>query len=299
MKRFLRRIVVNHGFSGLIVCLGLAALFAFDSPQPESSSKEKPLVVFVAGDHEYGGEQTLPLIAAELEKNYGIRAKVLKSYPDQNAEKDIPGLEALKEADLAVFFLRWRQLPPEQLKYIDEYLNSGKPVMGFRTSTHAFNFPKGHPSEAWNAFGERAFGSPPGWGKAGHTHYGHNSTTDVTVIAEAAKHPILTGVPASFHAASWLYRVRPDYPPQDAVPLLMGKSVNPDKAAIDNPVAWTWKNKANAKVFFTTLGHPEDFRQEGVQRLTVNAVHWLLGKPVPKKWKGKIDINVPYRGIVK
>jgi Trehalose utilisation len=299
MKRILRRIVVNHWFSGLIVCLGMAALFAFDSPQRQEPSKAKPLVVFVAGDHEYGGEQTLPLIAAELEKNYGIRTKVLKSYPDQNAEKDIPGLEALKEADLAVFFLRWRQLPPDQLQFIDEYLNSGKPVMGFRTSTHAFNFPKGHASEAWNAFGERAFGSPPGWGKAGHTHYGHNSTTDVTVISEAAKHPILTGVPASFHASSWLYRVRPDYPPQDAVPLLLGKSVNPDKAAIDNPVAWTWKNKANAKVFFTTLGHPEDFQQEGVQRLTVNAVHWLLGKPVPKKWKGKIDINVPYRGIVK
>ncbi len=298
IKRTISRLVANHWFSGLFLMLGIAAVSAFDSPQKTAPPKKKPLVVFVAGDHEYSGEQTLPLIAAELEKNYGVRTQVLKSFPDQNAEKNIPGLEALRDADLAVFFLRWRQLPPDQLQYLDEYLNSGKPVMGFRTSTHAFNFPKGHASEAWNAFGERAFGSPPGWGKAGHTHYGHKSTTDVTVIAEAAKHPILTGVPSAFHAASWLYRVRPDYPPQDATPLLMGKSVNPDKAAIDNPVAWTWKNKANAKVFFTTLGHPEDFQQEGVQRLTINAIHWLLGKPVPKKWKGKIEINVPYRGIV-
>ncbi|MDF7816647.1 ThuA domain-containing protein [Runella sp. MFBS21] len=271
--------------------------FAYSKPTPKV--KEKPLVVFVAGDHEYSGEQTLPLIAAELEKNYGVRAKVIKSYPDQNAEKDIPGLEVLREADLAIFFLRWRQLPPEQLQYIDEYLKSGKPVMGFRTTTHAFNFPKGHPSEIWNAFGERAFGSPPGWGRAGHTHYGHNSSTDVTIAPEAAKNPILTGVAPSFHVRSWLYRVRPDYPPQDATVLLMGKSVNPDKAAIDNPVAWTWKNKEGAKVFFTTLGHPEDFKDEPLQHLTINAIHWLLGKPVPKKWKGKIDINVPYRGIVK
>ena len=85
---------------------------------------------------------TLPLIAAELEKNYGMRTKVLKSIPTQNGEKDISGLEALREADLAVFYLRWRQLPQEQLKFIDAYLKSGKPVMGFRTTTHAFNYPR-------------------------------------------------------------------------------------------------------------------------------------------------------------
>ena len=47
-------------------------------------AQKKPLIVFVTGDHEYSGEQTLPLIAAELEKNYGFRTKVLKAYPDQN-----------------------------------------------------------------------------------------------------------------------------------------------------------------------------------------------------------------------
>jgi hypothetical protein len=45
------------------------------------------------------------------------------------------------------------------------------------------------------------------------------------------------------------------------------------------------------------MGHPEDFQQEAVQRLTINAIHWTLGMPVPKKWAGKININVPYRGM--
>ena len=67
--------------------------------------------MFVTGDHEYSGEETLPLIAAELEKNYGFRTRVLKAFPDHNSEENIPGLEALKEADLVVFFLRWRRLP--------------------------------------------------------------------------------------------------------------------------------------------------------------------------------------------
>jgi hypothetical protein len=33
--------------------------------------------------------------------------------------------------------------------------------------------------------------------------------------------------------------------------------------------------------------------------LIINAIHWELGKQGPRKWKGKIAINVPYRGIVK
>ncbi len=265
-----------------------------------AQTKQKPLVVFVCGDHEYSGEFTLPLIAAELEKNYGFRTKVLKSSPNQNAEKDIPGLEILQEADLVVFYLRWRLLPPDQLEHIDKYLKSGKPVMGFRTSTHSFNFPKGHESEKWNAFGEFALNAPPGWGgKAAHTHYGHESSTDVSVILAAKKHPILTGVAPNFHARSWLYRVLPDYPTKGSEWLLMGKSVNPDKAAIENPVAWAGTNSFGAKVFTTTLGHPEDFSVEAFQHLIINAIHWELGKKVPKRWKGKIDINVPYRGMVK
>ena len=262
-------------------------------------AKKKPLVVFVTGDHEYGSEATMPLLAQELEKNYGLRVKVLKSSPDQNAEENIPGLEALKKADLAIFFLRWRRLPAQQVKYIDAYLKSGKPVVGFRTSTHAFNYPKGHPLEQWNAFGEFALGSPPGWGgKADHTHCGHGCSTDVSVIPEAASHPVLTGVDTAFHVRSWLYKVLPDYPAKGSTWLLMGKAVDSEKPGfISNPIAWTWQTPAGGRVFTTTMGHPEDFAVEAVQHLVINGIHWALGKPVPQPWKGKIEINVPYRGM--
>ena len=278
------------------ICL----LVAFSANQTIAQKSKKPLVVFVAGDHEYGGEQTLPLVAAELEKNYGFRTKVIKSYPNQNAEKDIPGLEALDEADLAVFFLRWRQLPPDQLAHIEKYMKAGKPMMAFRTTTHAFNYPKGHESADWNAFAEKAFGAPPGWGgKANHTHCGHECSTDVSIVASAAKNPLLRGVEPTFHVRSWLYKVQPDYPAAGAEWLLMGKAVNPNKADFpDNPVAWTWKNTYGGNIFLTTMGHPEDFRVESFQRLVINAIHWGAGKKIPKKWKGKMDIQVPYRGIV-
>lgn len=277
----------------LLVCVGASGCRSVGA---SGAAAERPLVVFVTGDHEYSSEATMPLIAQELERSYGLRTRVLKSHPDQNAEEDIPGLEILDEADLAVFYLRWRRLPAEQVAHIDRYLRSGKPVVGFRTSTHAFNYPDGHPLESWNAFGEFALGSPPGWGN-GHTHYGHDSSTEVRVVPRAAAHPILTGVDDRFAVRSWLYHVLPGYPPADATPLLMGHAVNPNKPdAVDNPVAWTWTNRWGGRVFMTTLGHPEDFAAEPFQRLVVNGIHWALGLAVPR-WAGSIDIDVPYRGM--
>ena len=168
------------------------------APLGVTFSGSTPQVVFVTGDHEYSGEETMPLLARELERNYDMKAMVLKAYPDQDSETDIPGLEALAKADLAVFFLRWRQLPASQVASIRAYLDSGRPVMGFRTSSHSFNYPKGHELELWNAFGAEAFGSPPGWGTEGHTHYGHESSTDVAVVPTAAGHPVMQGVTGSF-----------------------------------------------------------------------------------------------------
>lgn len=281
----------------------LAILFAWTAKSAVAHEptppKKKPLIVFVCGDHEYSGEQTLPLLAAELEKRYGFRTKVIKSSPDQNSEANIPGLEALAEADLAVFYLRWRLLPADQIAHIDAYLKSGKPIMGFRTSTHSFKYPTGDPLESYNAFPEKAFGSPPGWdGPAKHTHYGHQSSTDASIIPAMAKHPILTGVDPSFHVRSWLYRVLPDYPVKGTEWLMMGKAVDADKSAVEQPIAWTWENNYKARVFFTTMGHPEDFTVEPFQRMVVNAIHWELGLKVPSTWSGKLDINVPYRGMV-
>ncbi len=246
----------------------------------------------------------MPLLAEALEKQFGLKTTVLQAarpdgQPDEQYEKNIPGLEALEKADLAVFYLRWRQLHQDQLSNIQTYPDASKPVIGFRTITHAFNYPKGHALERWNAFGEFALGSPPGWGAHGHTHYGHQCSTDVSIIPEAREHPILNGVDKEFHVRSWLYHVLPKYPPADATPLLLGRAVNPNKPAMDNPVAWSRKTKAGGRVFTTTLGHPEDFQVEAFQRAVVNAVFWALEKPVPAKWPGKLAIDVPYEKIKK
>ena len=283
---------------------GSMSLFAHSSTMAD---EKKPLVVFVTGDHEYGSEETLPILAWELERSYGLRTKVLRSFPDQNAEHNIPGLEALEEADLAVFFLRWRQLPREQVAHIQRYLDRGKPVMGLRTSTHAFNYPAGHELEVWNQFGAFALGAPPGWGH-GHTHYGHDSSTDVTVAPGAASHPILRGVAPQFHVRSWLYHVVPNYPPPDATRLLIGTAVNPERhdevrtlgvepfqRLLINGIHWA---------LVVCQAHSDGRRQPAlalhcVESIPQSRVDRLLGRPVPERWAGKFEILVPYRGIRK
>jgi type 1 glutamine amidotransferase len=258
----------------------------------------KKNVVFVLGDHEYSGEITMPLLAAELDKRYGVRSTILKSQPDQNAEANLPGMEALEKADLAVFFLRWRRLPQEQVAHIERYMRSGKAMIGIRTTSHAFNYPKDHALAGWNAWAADAFGAPPGWGGDGHNHYGHEASTDVKINPGQAGHPILTGITGPFHVRSWLYHVVPKWPPADAKTLLVGTAIKPNRPAVENPVAWTWTNKYGGRVFFTTLGHPEDFAVPQMQRLLTNAVQWCLDERAKPKWHGPMEINVPYRGIV-
>ena len=276
-----RRLRWRAGCQGALTAMSLAvaamtaAAWGAATRADEAPGNRKPHVVFVIGEDEYKSEQTLPPIAQELEGRHGMRCTVLTSQPDPKNAKNIPGLDALASADLAVFYVRFRQLPEDQLNHILSYANSGKPVVALRTSTHAFRYPKGSAFEQWNdRFGLEILGQ-----KWIH-HYGHDSSTDVSVIPEAAEHPILTGVAKEFHCRSWLYFVQPI--PTSARPLLEGTSVGGSYKGkrVVNPVAWTWEPKGG-RVFYTSLGHPEDFKVEPFRRLLFNGMYWALGKPVP------------------
>jgi len=46
------------------------------------------------------------------------------------------------------------------------------------------------------------------------------------------------------------------------------------------PVAWTYTNPAGGRVFYTSLGHVDDFAQPGFQRLLLNGLRWAAGLPL-------------------
>lgn len=234
-------------------------------------------IVFVSGEDEYESEMSLALLSKELEESFGARVTLLASFPDPTCPSHIPQLEILKEADLAVLYLRFRELPEEQLQPILNYVESGKPIVAFRTSTHAFRYPAGHPREELNdKFGIDILGAP--W----IHHFGHSSSTDVSMAWGAEQHPIVQGISPFFHVRSWLYHILP-YPLAGARILLNGHTVDPEldddkrkHAPRVHPVAWTRTNEWGGKVFMTTMGHPEDFDNVSFRKLVNNSIVWAL-----------------------
>lgn len=288
-----------------MVTLALAALLLLGpAPLPQEPSADAPHVVFVTGDEEYRSEESMPMIASLLEKEYGIRCTVLYALNEHgeiapNHLNNIPGLEVLAEADLLVQFTRFRALPEEQLQHLLDYIESGKPIAGFRTTTHALLYPEGHPNAKWNdAYGQDFFGQR--W----ITHHGHRSTTAVTPRKEMqGQHPVLNGVKA-FPAASWLYHVEGggDQLPADAIVLAWGDAVDSghgearaERFPLRQPVAWVRDHHGGGRVFFTTLGHPYDFKQESMRTLTLNGILWALGmeKEIPS-WGCEVMVYPPF-----
>src|SRR6266487_4397048 len=127
-------------------------------------------VVLVSGDEEYRSEETLPQLAKILAKRHGFRCTVLFAIDpadgtiNPNRNDNIPGLEALQTADLMVVFLRWRNLPDEQMKPIIDYVESGRPVIGLRTATHAFKLEKSKDYAKWTWNGKEK-GFEDGFGR--------------------------------------------------------------------------------------------------------------------------------------
>jgi len=282
--------ILKFAALALLLAVSFACNASAEEPAGEnakSNADKKPLVVFVTGDDEYRSEVTMPMIAKILEAKHNLRATVLHAKPTPQTKDNIEGLEALKDADLAVIYTRFRALPDDQVKMIMDYVDSGKPLVGLRTSTHAFQYPGGHKHAKLNdEFGRNVFGQK--W----LFHNGHRSSTDVERIAEQKDHPILRGVDEKFHVRSWLYHVLPLT--EDCTPLLMGKAVDSEGTdPVVNPVAWT-KTHKNARVFFTTMGHPEDFEIESMRRLLVNGILWALAEEVPAG-----GANVEFQGEYK
>jgi len=232
-------------------------------------------VMFLLGDPEYDSHLSMPPVAKELEDKHGLDVTVSLStvIPDEpNFEvSEWPGIEKLADADLLVLFTRFRNLAPKHVEMLQSYMVSGRPIVGLRTTTHAFHFPPESPYLLWNkGFGFNLCGTP--W----RYHYGHESETDVKVIPEKADHPLMEGVPTEFHVRSWLYDVLPL--PESCVPLMTGTSVGESYKGDDrrvNPVTWT--NKCfDSTVFFTTMGHPDDFKVEGFRKVLFNGILWAL-----------------------
>jgi len=287
-----REFIGALGAAGIGAGLGPKAVIAAATSRPPSRVLKVPHVVFVTGDDEYRSEVSMPMIAKILETRHGFKCPILYAVDpgtgkrNPKYQQNIEGLKALNTADLAVFFLRFRALPDDQLKLILDYVNSGRPIVGLRTSTHAFRYPRGHKNAKYNAgFGRQVFGQK--W----ITHEGGKYGT--RVLSALKDHPIMRGIAREFWVRSWLYNVIPLH--GDCVTLALGYATDVDRGPVDpgdkhpprnvigtpNPIAWT-KTYKGARVFYTSLGHPKDFEVESTRRLLINGIYWALGRDIPE-----------------
>jgi hypothetical protein len=209
---------------------------------PAKSNKKSKKIVLVSGDEEYRSEEALPMLAQILSEYHGFDCQVLFAQDtsalgvvDPNCTTNIMGLENLEDADLMILFTRFRALPNDQMQHFQNYLEAGKPIIGIRTATHAFNF-KDTTSNFYH-WGNYYKGDKTGW-KGGfgqkilginwHTHHGwhkHQSTKGV-FAPNAEDHPVLKGIESGeIWGSTDVYGVRLPLP-DDAQPLVLGQVMN-------------------------------------------------------------------------
>jgi type 1 glutamine amidotransferase len=310
-----RRHIMRGGIAAFftIVCSASVVVAAdpwIELPGGDGPGKGKHIVL-VSGDEEYRSEEALPQLAKILSKHHGFRCTVLFAIDPETGEinpnntHNIPGLEKLATADLMVVFLRFRDLPDEQMQHFVDYVESGKPIVGLRTATHSFNNPnsKRFAKYHWQSkvegyehgFGRQVLGET--W-ISHHGQHGKQSTRGIAAPGQE-HHPILNGIgPGEIWGPSDVYGVRLPLP-GDSQPIVLGQvleGMNKDDKPIEGsknepmmPIAWTKTHTGasgkSGRVVATTMGASTDLLAEGTRRMIVNACYWALGmeRQIPDK----------------
>jgi type 1 glutamine amidotransferase len=239
--------------------------------QSAAPAKRAPHVFFLIGEAEYDTKTTVPAFArAELEPR-GIRC-TFSLLPSEESN-DFPNVDALKDADLLFVSVRRHTPPAAQMAVIRAHVAAGKPVVGIRTASHAFALrgkpgqpapiPEGHAD--WPEFDHDVLGGNY------DNHYGHGIETFGKIVAAQAQHPVLKGIGADeFKVPSHLYK-NPNLPAWVTVLMTARMTGRPEV----EPIAWV-NNKDGRRVFYTSLGAPEDFAVPQFRQLLLNGIQWAL-----------------------
>jgi type 1 glutamine amidotransferase len=244
-----------------------------DAPDQSKSKTERPKLALVVSEFEYLTYDSLPEFAEDnLENDFEISSAI---NSDEQCH-ELPGIGILRDADVAIFSIWRRTLPPEQLNVVKEYIAAGKPIVALRTTAHAFQTRDGTTPdgrETWPTFDRDVLG---GYYQGHHGNYVKQGLppTHVWVLPEAQDNPLVAGISSGeFTVPSWLYKMQPLK--DGAQPLMMGRVADRQP---HEPVAWTYQTQHGGRVFYTSLGSPEDFEQAEFQHLLRNAVYWAAGE---------------------
>jgi len=228
----------------------------------------EPTIVFLIAEREYRTDETLPSFAKErLGKKYIARYCTAE---DAGSNRHVlKNAGAIESADLLFVSVRRRAFSDKTMGLIRKHVADGKPVLGIRTASHAFalrkeTLPKGH--ETWDEWDKKIIGGNY------DGHHGGGKACRIDRFPSGPDHPILKDLKFPFETPASLYRNSPL--PAKSVPLLRGTI----EGFPSEPVAWTHRSPSGGKVFYTSLGHVEDFKKPAFNKLLLNAIKWCLNK---------------------
>jgi nicotinamidase-related amidase/type 1 glutamine amidotransferase len=246
--------------------------------EPFRFAKRKRRVLMLIGDDEYKTEVSLPALVKSDLAPLEFDTAIIHSDPaDKHSFSGMA--ERIAESDLVLVSVRRRLPPKADLDALRAHIAAGKPLVGIRTACHAWSLrnekesqellTRGH--DAWPQFDPEVFGG-------NYTgHHGNGPKTEIKIAVGAEDHAILRGVDAaSLVGHGSLYKVSPLL--KGTTPILIGTVAgqNPE------PVAWTnLAGPQQARVFFTSLGHADDFENPAFRKLLVNGIFWALEEPYP------------------
>ena len=212
---------------------------------------EKLKLCMISGSFEYDSEESLDIFRRYMEQNYAAQPAMII----YKTEDDDKSLKPLEDADVLLVFTRRLNTDGAELERFKAYCAQGKSIVGVRTASHAF--------QNWLPFDKEVLGGNY------NGHYGSGSTCHIEIASGAEDHPILDGV-STFDSRGSLYKNTPIA--EDSHLLLNGRTEEHLE-----PVAWTRLNNGG-RVFYTSLGHQGDFRDENFLRLLANAVFWAADR---------------------
>ncbi len=279
-------------------------------------------VVFVTGEEYYRSEEGMPMFAKILSQRHGFDCTVLFAIDPKsgvinpNGTHHIPGLKSLVTADLLVLFTRFRELPDDDTKYIADFVNAGKPVIGFRNATHPFRYPTEN-SSRYVSWDFRSKTWPGGFGQQilGDTWVSHHGkfqkeATLARVNPQHARHLVLKGVAPELFARTDVNGVN-KLTAEDTV-LFHGfvlPSLNRNDHPVadgrnDSPMQWAWFKTYTApsgktgRSFCLTAGASVDWLEEDLRRLVINAVYSLTGLEEQIPLRNNVDFVGTYEPSV-
>ncbi len=234
----------------------VATLALLIGPVARGDDGPAPLkVCMLSGSAEYESDASLTKLVDYLEARYPVRCTLLKA----EGESSLPGLEALDDCDVALFFTRRLTIDGEALERMKRYATSGRPIVGIRTASHGF--------QNWLEFDKLVLGGNY------KGHFGKDLIARATTAPGAEGHPVLAGVGPIASRGS-LYRTAPLA--ADATPLLVG-------TAPEGTEPVTWAREVNGgRVVYTSIGAQGDFDNASFLRLVANALFWAARRePTP------------------